>query len=190
MRINLLNESSFQLGIKKQLKCMKIFCVSKSTWVFQLRHLIATFSQTLRFSALPEPTRACQVVTPILQASSTTSKTHNICFSALLPVCLCMWERGPTECGWPSPAGPLHSPNFFLHSSFGPKQWWIADWWVQASCHKDIGKTQPQPKEHEGWKTPSGPCIKEHKPFWFFFHLRKISHEPFFLLLSQPETTS
>ena len=83
-------------------------------------------------------------------------------------------------------------PNFFLHSSFGPKQWWNC-WLVSVSCHKrhrqDTAATKGAWRmENTIWTVQ----FKEHKPFWVFFffcHLRKISHAAFCCFLLWPETT-
>ena len=108
-------------------------------------------------------------------------------------LCLCMWER-PVECGWSVPAvASLLTLISFSIAHLDPSSGEIADWWV-CPATKDTGKTQPQPKEHEGWKTPSGLCnLKSINPsgffFFFFFHLRKISHAAFCCFLLWPETT-
>ena len=98
-------------------------------------------------------------------------------------LCLCMWER-PVECGWSVPAvASLLTLISFSIAHLDPSSGEIADWWV-CPATKDTGKTQPQPKEHEGWKTPSGLCnLKSIKTLlgFFFFSFKK--NQPCSLLL-------
>lgn len=75
-------------------------------------------------------------------------------------------------------------PNFFLHSSFGPKQWWNC-WLVSVSCHKrhrqDTAATKGAWRmENTIWTVQ----FKEHKPFCFFFFPFKKNQPCSLLLLS------
>lgn len=154
---------SFREVFKEPFKCTKkYFVVSESLWTFQLRNLIATFFRATQgfFSNWVWTCR--HMSCGELSSAGPKSYPVNLSILFLLPsslclLCLCMWER-PVECGWclPAVASPLTLISFSI-AHLDPSSGEIADWWV-CPATEAIGKTWPSPKEHEGWKTPSGPC--------------------------------
>lgn len=184
---------SFHEVFKEPFKCRKkYFVVSESLWTFQLRNLIATFFRATQgfFSNWVWTCRQHVMWWAVLcRPQVLRCKPQYFVSPPFFPLSALFMYVGEACWVWlMSPSCGLSThPNFFLHSSFGPKQWWNC-WLVSVSFHgshrQDMAITKRAWRmENTIWTMQ----FKYHKPL--FFHLRKISHAAFCCFLLWPKTT-